>query len=984
MRFCYTALLASFFGLICHSASAQPETIAISGAHMLAIHADGTLWACGYNGDGRLGDGTTTSRSRPVQVGTATTWRTVSTASRNSSSSAESANGCVLALQTDGSLWAWGSRDGSVLSHVGGPLPGPGPITSPRLFSAGPWACASAGQRHAAAVRADGTLWTWGMNDGGQLGNGTVYQASFPTPQQVGTATDWTSVSAGMNFTLALKTDGSLWAWGVGFYNASNFANIPERVGTDTDWKRISAGDFALATRTNGTLWLWGDLPTALLPSRTSSVPLQVGSATDWDRIAVGPEHILATKTTGTLWSWGYGSLGQLGTSTLISSAAPTQVGSATTWRRVATGGYTSAADRADGTLWAWGSNGEDQTGNPALTRFNFTDPVQVGTSTAWTQVSGGASSSQAIRADGSLWTFGSDYYALLGDGPLVRRQTVARIDSPATYRRTYGGLSHCLALRADSSLWAWGASSRAMGTGTTIQEAPGLVAVGPWKTAMASTGYSMAIRADGTLWAWGGNSYGEFGNGTVTGSTFPIQVGIDRNWAQVANSYVTSYGLRTNGTLWRWGNYQGSGNFSSLTPVQFGSATTWAQIVSSESHVLALQTDGSLWAWGSNSSGQLGNGTTAFGAVPVRVGTATDWVSIAAGPNSTISLALKTNGTLWAWGGELGVRLNDNNLQTPLYVTVPRQVGTATWRAIGAGDGHALAVRTNGTLWAWGANTAGQCGTPSYSLQPASVQTGLRPAGPFGLASFSPGAGPVGTTVTITGTGLQATQLVTFGGRAAPGFAANAAGTTLTVAVPAGAPSGAVAVSGPDGTAWGRTAFRVLAAPVITGFAPAAAAPGATITVSGTNLTGTTAVQVGGVAIAGFVVNATGNALTFVVPAGSGGGPIRVTTPLGSATSAAALAIVLASATATTFSAVQVLPVPVRAGQALELSALPAEAFESALFDALGKIIYFQQWPAAHAEREMLTKTLLTPGLYNLLIRTNTQVIFRRVLVVD
>ncbi|MGY3091408.1 alpha-tubulin suppressor-like RCC1 family protein [Hymenobacter sp. UYAg731] len=982
-------LVVCLLGASRHQALAQPETIALGNGHTLVIHANGTLWACGYNGDGRLGDGTTTNRLRPVQIGTGTTWRTVSTGGRTGDS-------YVLALQTDGSLWSWGNNNYGQLGHPSGVG---GNTLVPQLVVGGPWACAAAGQNHSVAVRADGTLWTWGYNGTGQLGEGGVLFGRS-APGQVGTDNDWASVSAGTQYTLALKRDGSLWAWGLQInlgIVAPGGGNtyVPTQVGTSTNWVRICAGAFSLGIRADGTLWGWGqNFSSVLTPLNTSYVdtPTQLGAGTTWSRVAGGASHILGVQTDGTLWSWGNNNRGSVGNASRTDATAPVQVGSSSSWRRVAAGGFTSAADQANGALFIWGDSQAGQSGDPALTLGSLPAPVQVGTAANWTMPGATPDIGMGLRSDGSLWTWGSDNGVMLGDGPIANRQNVARIDSPATYIRLSGNDYHVLALRADSSLWAWGDNQRGqLGDGTIItRSAPVAIAPGPWKQVATGDLVSLAIRVDGSLWAWGDNDYGQLGDGTTVRRTRPVQIGTSRDWAQVVCLGSFSLGLRTDGTLWAWGRPGTFGNGSTsianqLIPLRIGTVATWSQLAVSDSHVLALRLDGTLWAWGFNSNGQLGDGTTSSRALPTRIGTDTDWATIAAGINGSygnFSLALKRNGTLWTWGNNTVGQLGHSSPPNYTYTVVPTQVGTAAWTTVAAGSIHALAVRADGTLWEWGSNLEGQSGIPSFSLRPASVQTGMRPFVPFNLAAMSPVVGVTGSTVTLTGVGLGAAQLVTFGGVVAPGFTVNAGGTVLTATVPVGARSGSVAILGPDGTAWSAATFQVLVAPTVSSFAPLAAAPGSTITVYGTNLTGATSLQLGGVSITGLVVGAGGTSLTFVVPAGSSGGFISVSTPAGTATSASTLNIILATQGAVPATTITVVPTPVRAGQPLALTGLPAGPLTIQTFSLLGQKISNAAWPSTHDARLVLGLAPANAGVYLLIVTTPTQVLTRRIVV--
>jgi alpha-tubulin suppressor-like RCC1 family protein len=990
-------LVVLLFSLGVHPTQAQTDVLAIGNYSLLAVHANGTLWGSGANNDGRLGDGTTTDRSRPTQIGSGTTWRSLScngglAGDFGAGGTRFSPNpGYTLALQADGSLWGWGSNDYGRLVYAGG--------NRPQLIDAGPWACVAAGETHGVAVRADGTLWAWGNNWGGILGNNDPGStASYVLPVQIGTATNWASVSAGSNFTLALRTDGTLWVWGLTSdgqlglgANASSMAT-PTQIGTAANWTSISAGKgYALALRTDGTLWAWGStrygIPGTII-GRSVDAPVQLGTATNWTRIAAGDNHALALRTDGTLWSWGRNHLGQLGNGTTVDGIAPAQIGSGTSWQRVAAGGFMSAAQQADGTLWAWGDNRLGETGRSDLTLAYVPTPTLVDASTNWRSAAATNDASAALQADGSLWTWGTDGLGLLGDGPLTDRQTLARIDAPATYRYVAGGETHLLAIRADSSLWGWGNNyAGQLGDGTLIpREVPVIVAPGKWRQVSGSSIYSLAIRADSTLWSWGSNNYGELGNGTISARLRPGQVGTAHNWKQVICVGNTVLALQGDGSLWAWGGSRylfGNGSTTGsnqTTPLRIGTLTTWARLAGADNHVLALRTDGSLWAWGLNGTGQLGDGTTTDRQLPVRIGTATDWTTIAASRTGSFSAALKSDGTLWTWGNNAGYALGDSPAQ--LLRTTPAQVGpVSSWTTLAAGS-HLLAGRADGTLWSWGANRAGQTGTPSYGLLPESAQTGLRPYTALALNSFSPGAGLVGTTITLTGVGLGTTQLVTIGGVVAPGFTVNAAGTVLTVTVPAGAQSGAVAVLGSGGTAWGGTAFQVLVAPAISSFAPTAVAPGATVTVTGSNLGGTTALQVGGITITGFQVNAAGTALTFTVPTGLAGGLISLSTPAGTATSSAPLAIVLAVAPAAVTTGLTVLPTPVRAGQLLFLVGLPTGVLTVQVFTVLGQQLSTTTYFPAHTDQLTLGPAPSQPGLYWLRIITSAQTTTQRIVV--
>ena len=226
------------------------------------------------------------------------------------------------------------------------------------------------------------------------------------------------------------------------------------------------------------------------------------------------------------------------------------------------------------------------------------------------------------------------------------------------------------------------------------------------WTAIAAGDRHSLALKSDGTLWAWGPNLQGQLGLGDTVSRSSTVQVGSLTTWTAIAAGKDHALALKSDGTLWAWGqNYSaftgstgplGLGDVADRSsPVQVGSLTTWTAIAGGRDHTLALKSDGTLWAWGGNSAfvigttGQLGLGDTTNRYSPVQVGALTTWTSIAAG--TTHSLALKSDGTLWAWGRNSYGRLG---LGDTAHRSSPVQVGSlTTWTAIAAGYDHVIAL---------------------------------------------------------------------------------------------------------------------------------------------------------------------------------------------------------------------------------------------------------------------------------------------------
>lgn len=326
--------------------------------------------------------------------------------------------------------------------------------------------------------------------------------------------------------------------------------------------------------------------------------------------------------------------------------------------------------------------------------------------------VSGGAYFSLALKDNGTVWAWGANtgngYY---GNGTTTESDTPVQA-SITNASAIASGCRRSLALKSDGTVWGWGeVGSYTGGTYTSISKTPIKIDNLANITAI-SAGYihSMVLKNDGTVWSWG--TY--LGNGTGNSSTIPVKatsltdvIAISCSW------WYHSLALKSDGTVWRWGLYSydsGLGNIGCNAPEQVPNLTNIIAISGGCFYSLALKGDGTVWAWGRNNKGQLGDGThNDSHSIPVQVQNLTHVSAIAAG--SDYNLALKDDGTVWAWGanaeGQLGNGTNTNS-DTPVQVIGLTNVAKIK---IAGGGWHSMAIKNDGTVWTWGFNTSGQLG---------------------------------------------------------------------------------------------------------------------------------------------------------------------------------------------------------------------------------------------------------------------------------
>jgi alpha-tubulin suppressor-like RCC1 family protein len=365
----------------------------------------------------------------------------------------------------------------------------------------------------------------------------------------------------------------------------------------------------------------------------------------------------------------------------------------------VAGGDNHTIALKNNGTVWAWGHNGHGQLGDGTTSDRSI--PVQVrssgggGVLTNAKGIAGSEDYSAALKADGTVWSWGCNDFGKLGDNTLTDRETPVQVKGPGgagflgNVRAVTAGNYHMAALKNDGTVWSWGCNACGqLGDGTTtdrktpvqVKGSGGAGFLGGVTAVTAGYSHTVALKGDGTVWAWGYNDHGQLGDGTTTDRWTPVQV-------------------------------KGPGGAGFLEDV--------AAIAAGFDHVMALKEDGTVWAWGCNDDGQLGDGTTTWRSTPVQVkgpggvGFLGDVTAVAAGYGHTA--APKADGTVWAWGRNGTGQLGDGTTtwrSTPVQVLGPGGAETLNnVIAVAAGRYHTVALKNDGAVWAWGDNIRGQLG---------------------------------------------------------------------------------------------------------------------------------------------------------------------------------------------------------------------------------------------------------------------------------
>jgi alpha-tubulin suppressor-like RCC1 family protein len=359
---------------------------------------------------------------------------------------------------------------------------------------------------------------------------------------------------------------------------------------------------------------------------------------------------------------------------------------------------FVSADTFVEKGLYAWGNGTGGKLGDGTI--VSKSSPVQIGSLTDWKQISAGDSHTVAVKTGGTLWAWGTNTNGRLGDNTTVAKSSPVQIGSLTNWKQVSAS-THTLAVKTDGTLWAWGLGTAGQLGDSAFTTRSSPVQIGlltDWHQVAVGVQHSLAVKTDGTLWAWGVNNDGQLGDGTVVNTSSPVQIGLLNNWRQVSAGINGRFSaaIKTDGTLWAWGTNNlgqlGDGTaVNASSPVQVGALTNWKQVSCGTDFSVAVTTNGNLYAWGNGATGRLGDNTTVAKSSPVQIGALTNWKQVSARSDGGNASAIKTDGTLWAWGNGGTGRLGDGTIVSK---SSPVQIGTLTsWNQVTVGNDYTVGV---------------------------------------------------------------------------------------------------------------------------------------------------------------------------------------------------------------------------------------------------------------------------------------------------
>ena len=655
------------------------QAIAAGEAHACAITSAGGVMCWGVNGNGELGDGTTTDRHTPVSVSGLTKGVIAIAVSEYHS----------CALTKGGGVKCWGDNGNGQLGDN---------TTTERYRPVNVSGLASgviaitAGGETTCALTKGGAVKCWGENESGQVGDGTNTDRHTPVSVS-GLGSGVSAVSAGYNHACALTTGGAVTCWG-----GNTYGQLGD--GTNND----------------------------------SNVPLELGGTvgSDISAVSAGTEHTCAVTTSGGVKCWGFNDAGQLGNGTTTDSNVPVDVSGLSDASAVSAGGYHSCVLTMESGVKCWGSNDMGQLGDGTPAWRSEAVDVSGLTSGAG-GITAGWVHTCALTTGSGVMCWGWNYYGQLGDGSTTTRTAPVAVSGLSGVSAVAAGEAHtCAIVSGGVKCWGWNGTGQLGNNSTTDSTAPVDVSgLTSGVSAIASgSEHTCALTTGGGVKCWGWNYYGQLGDSTTTSRHTPVDVsGLTSGVVAIAAGAYHTCALVTGGAVKCWGqNYNGQlGNgtmnqTANPTPVAVSGLSSGVSAIALGGYdSCALTTGGGMKCWGMNGFGQLGDNTTTDRTTPVDVSGLTSGVSAIA-PGYDHTCALTTGGGVKCWGNNVYGQVGDGT-QTERLTPVDGSGLTNGISAVASGAEHSCALTTGGGVKCWGWNGDGQLGDGTLNHRTTPVE---------------------------------------------------------------------------------------------------------------------------------------------------------------------------------------------------------------------------------------------------------------------
>jgi alpha-tubulin suppressor-like RCC1 family protein len=728
-------------------------SLADSGSHRCGLVADGKAYCWGFNGYGQLGDGTTGSasardsanRSAPVAVQGGRTFTSLTARGSHTCGLTGAGTAYCWGANTQGQLGDGTSGNGDWSNDTANRST-PVAVSGGRTFTA-----IEAGSSHTCALDAAGAAYCWGLNQNGQLGDGTTGTART-APTAVSGNLRFASITAGRHHSCGVTVDGPSYCWGpnyAGQLGDGAFASrsAPGQVAGGWSFSRLWAGDYhTCAITTAGAALCWGinqglgTLGNGYL--NDSPWPFQVSGGLSFTMVAPANSHTCGLATSGAAYCWGSNFAGNIGDGTVGRTTAPGVVSGGLSFTSILATSYGSTVCglTTTGAAHCWGYNVNGQLGDG--TTADRPSPVPVAGNLAFAKLVTSTNGDHrcGLTSAGSAYCWGTNWWGQVGNGTTVNRTSPVAVSGSPTFTSIVAGGYHTCGLTSAGSTYCWGYNRYGqLGNDTNVdQSIP--VAVNTalkFSVLVAASYHTCGLTPTGLAYCWGSNSNGEIGDGTNTNRSTPVAVSGGYTFTSLSVGFSQTCGLTSAGVAYCWGsNAQGTLGDGTSTdrnvPTLVTGGLTFSSLVIGYIHNCGLTTAGAAYCWGQNFSGGLGDGTTTARTAPVAVSGGLTSANLVVGGYHTCGLTAAKVAYCWGRNPQLGDGTTAFERLTPVPVT-----GGLTFASLTAGNAHTCGVTPANVAYCWGERGLGVLGDGFVGIRTSPVAVNV--AGIF----WAPGSAP-------------------------------------------------------------------------------------------------------------------------------------------------------------------------------------------------------------------------------------------------